>query len=921
MPPIIEEEKEVEGVAHNSNNISKNNLNNVDTTANIDNNSSNVNSNNINTSVIEMNYDDFLAVAYPLLPKNKQTFLKVLKKLCLVDKKIEKLINNKNKRRRNNSTNKEPNTTEAVNLFIKLLPEFSNQVIQIANDMKNSSNKESKDSKENYIENLDNNLSSNNFNNLNTPKKVIKDITSSNNNIPIAHKESARKAIENQISKITKHFNSNKIDIINSMIKQIWNLTIEMEKEIDKNINIISNTNNINNTFNLTQKYLVDLDTILISFSNLINCYPSMLCIILKFHKNVKKDKDLNIVTNNNIPQNKVSFISFLIRRVFYVLNFYRNCQVQENNKEPFDTLVKDKDDVLRKLGYEANSYQAALEAFRNHNIICFFMHAMCYKRRNMSSSDVFLINKCRKKIFKEIDLVFREIVANTAKFEFSTKNIILYKSSLFCIYSLTEFHDNSHVYLQTNPFEISKLLISNKENSNDILKNIVQIMKQFSLSNPFTFSLHKLTTLFLSDFIKFIRVNPKIKLGTILSKDDLDFNSSKGKLLLKTLQSGGGDIIIEADLGEFLNEDANVEDIIMQNVENDNDNAEEDNEEGDEFDQGEDEEDELDADADDDNEDEEDEGSDQAFFYSISSSANDEGDEEDDEEDDDDEDDDEDDEDDQSNDDDEPSNDEINNHGLRPIDHQGIIINDVNMDDNEEDNEDYVDDENEEEASEPDEEYIINDDHLNNEASVQFNDDNEYMNIDREETITNSEYDSEGNYVYNDNVNYRNIRENALIYGYSNHRASNGHIMSFRMGGNIPSILINNNDAANAGFFGNDAGDNQNNDDVLFFNQGLEKTAKAENSIYFDETVTFPYMVFLVNDEMFEFYRPGIYISIINKLKRKHIETLNSVFQFRYISPFDKKARRNLYFALVLQKKRLLLLILRSLLKWSLIS
>ena len=68
----------------------------------------------------------------------------------------------------------------------------------------------------------------------------------------------------------------------------MWDLTSEMEKDIDKNMIIITANDN-KSSFNLTQKYLIDLDVCLLAFANLINCYPSILSIILKYHKNQLK--------------------------------------------------------------------------------------------------------------------------------------------------------------------------------------------------------------------------------------------------------------------------------------------------------------------------------------------------------------------------------------------------------------------------------------------------------------------------------------------------------------------------------------------------------------------------------------------------------------------------------------------------------
>ena len=264
------------------------------------------------------------------------------------------------------------------------------------------------------------------------------------------------------MTKITKIFSQNNLIIINTLLNHIWHTCTETEKEIDRIYN--QPPNQIQNLSNF-RKYIIDLDSCLISFASLLHAFPSLISIVLKYHK----------------QKQKTSFINFLIRNVFFTLSFYKNAIVcpeyANSDSDVLDVLAKEKDESNKKISSTVNSHQSVMEALRNSNIVSYVMQALCYKRRNMNEDEIFLIQKSRKKILSEINTLISEI-ANKKVFDFSLvnpnmhlpKSLVQFKSCLLSLYSIAEFHDDSHVYSQYNPFEISKLVFSKEF---DIIKRM----------------------------------------------------------------------------------------------------------------------------------------------------------------------------------------------------------------------------------------------------------------------------------------------------------------------------------------------------------------------------------------------------------------------------------------------------------------
>jgi hypothetical protein len=94
--------------------------------------------------------------------------------------------------------------------------------------------------------------------------------------------------------------------------------------------------------------------------------------------------------------KNKISFITFLIKNIFPLLNHFP-CY----NNEEFNT-TKTMEESYYNM---SNNDKGILKTFRRINIIKYLIQTITYKRRNMNDNESILINECRKKILNEIKL------------------------------------------------------------------------------------------------------------------------------------------------------------------------------------------------------------------------------------------------------------------------------------------------------------------------------------------------------------------------------------------------------------------------------------------------------------------------------------------------------------------------------------
>ena len=497
--------------------------------------------NNLN---LEFNFNTFLKVMYPYITKNKEVFIKVLQKLTVVDKKITDTINNIDKTFKKKKSPKPKK--EEMTLIIRLLPEFSNDVINLYKEIKGNNE---------IIQITQDRTEKSHDRNIEKSKEKNVEQSGSKGKPHVNHTNTAEKGkrtqMENHIEKIFKQFSSTKVKLMNQLMKHTWDITNELKEKIESQIDK-------NNITVIKNDYMFSIDTMLVSFSNIIHTYPSVLSIILKYH-GVLSDK-----------KNPTSFISFLIKNVFFVMNFYNTCDKIDSKTSYF----RDNKDI-KYFGYEPNTQLSIFEAFRMHNIISHLILSLTFKRRNMNSNEIFLISKVRKKVLNELD---SELSQLTIVKSLELKNLITFKIINYILYNFTIFHENSHVYTSTNCFEIMKILLS-KDFS--IIKNIIDIMKLIDIKDNLAFHIHKLASIYLSEMTKFLKLsNTKekelLKKPQKLNLNNIKFDSNSNSYVIDQTQQRNANLVDEDMLSQEDEEGMEESDSLGEEDEN---SAEESNE------------------------------------------------------------------------------------------------------------------------------------------------------------------------------------------------------------------------------------------------------------------------------------------------------------------------------------------------------
>ena len=466
---------------------------------------------------LEINFNTFLKVMFPYIIKNKECFIKVLQRLTVIDQKITESIENIDqfKKKKKAKSKKEEKT-----LVIRLLPEFSNDVLSLYREIKGSNetlqnqekNEKCRDriqekSKEKFFEQTGSKTKSQNYNNQ-TNEKTKKGV------------------IENQIEKIFKQYSSTKVKLMNQLMKHIWDITSDLKEKIESKLDKLDITS-------LNNEYMFPIDTMLITFSNIIHTYPSVMSIILKYHCVLSE------------PKKPVSFITFLMKNVFYVMNFYNTC-----DKIDSKTSLSKENKENKYFGYEPNTQLSIFEAFRSHNIISHLILSLAFKRRNMNSNEIFLISKVRKKIMTELD---KELSYLSTIKSLELKNLISFKIINYALYNFTLFHENSHIYTSTNCFELMKILLS-KEFS--IIKNLLEIMKLIDIKDNFAFHIHKLASICLSEMTKFLKINNSdekelFKKPKKLNMNNIKYDSNSNSYIIESLPQRNANLMDEDMLSQ----------------------------------------------------------------------------------------------------------------------------------------------------------------------------------------------------------------------------------------------------------------------------------------------------------------------------------------------------------------------------------
>ena len=433
---------------------------------------------NVDSENYEINMEDFIDLCSDYIKADKNDIFEiVIKKLFIIEEK--EIVNNDNENNIEKDINKdildEDNGNKKI-YNLKLKEEYHKDIEEIKNEL-NKYNHEEKDELKLKKNKLSFSL-----------KKKESQLSRQSS------KKAKNKIIVDEIfKKFEKFWSERNKSLFYTLLKHIWKTSTLISEDIAKN-----------RTFStFSRNFIIDLDSSLAGLNCIIHIYPCYISLLLQFQ---------------NGKKHKISFIKYLIKYIFPLLNYYHYCISLpahiKNNEELVNNTTKEKKDVLRKYNNRANSFQSLLESFRYNNIITSLIHSLTYKRRNMANDEYLLVNECRKKILNEINLILNEIVIQKNNdFNFLTKidelypkNVVSYKSCIIALFAMTEFNDTSDIFTQFNPFEISNLIYSKEYN---IVKNISIILKNMKI-NEKNEIFHEMGIKYLSQLFQYIKITPK---------------------------------------------------------------------------------------------------------------------------------------------------------------------------------------------------------------------------------------------------------------------------------------------------------------------------------------------------------------------------------------------------------------------------
>ena len=655
-----------------------------------------------------------------------------------------------------------------------------------------------------------------------------------------------KNVIEEKIKKVEQLWSERNKSLFYTLLKHIWKTSTLIGEEVSKNKKYKK----------FSRNFIIDLDSSLSALNCILHSYPVYISLLLQFQ---------------NGKKHKISFIKYLIKYIFPLLNFYHYCISLpahiNSNEELENIIIKEKKDVLRNYNNRPNSFQSFFESFRNINIISSLIHTMTYRRRNMNEKENLLIKDCRKKILNEINLILSDIShQKTNEFNFLNKNddlfpksVLLYKSCIIVLFSMTEFNENSDIYSQFNPFEISNLVYSKDY---EIVKNISYILKSMKIREKNEI-FHEMGIKYLSQLFNYIKINQKQsnnKEKDKKEKTNLENENNKNNVL-KEIKKENSNMSIEVDKKEEKNKNEkddnenekkikfNKDEICIGFSENsgsigsNNDLIMEDlNDELSENEGGEEEEEE--AEENEDNEENED------------------GEEEDDD------------------------------------DEDEMMPEQILAQDNiEEDLFSLM-------RSDEDESFEDNEDMNNDLDSFGFNN----INL---EIIRNGNLNEENN----ENVNENNFNPESLInrlevvLGMNNQ--NNNNIIQEEI--NNDNIVINNINNHN-----NNINQNQmyNEENILFYNPFIDYSSpsninkspiKSGINSFYEEFITFPFLVLRskAKNNLLYFDKPNISIDIFSNLDKTIVIKTSSLFLYFYIFPFDLNFERYFHFSLIGTKEK----------------
>ena len=423
---------------------------------------------NLECENYEINFDDFTDICSDFIKtENNSIFENVTQKLFYI---VEKEIKNNESKTNDKSENQKI-------YFLRLKEEYHKEVDNIRNEINKYNHKE----KNTELKTKKSKM------NLSFRKK------DSHMSSKSSKKLKGKVLIEDKIKKMEKLWSERNKSLFYTLLKHIWKTSTLLGEDVtkDKTYKVFS------------RNFIIDLDSSLVGLNCILHSYPSYLSLILQFQ---------------NGKKHKLSFIKYMIKYIFPILNYYHYCislPAHINNNEELENItLKEKKDVIRKYNNRANSFQSFFESFRYINIITSLIHSMTYKRRNMNDNECLLINECRKKILNEINIILSDISHQKAnEFNFLNKNddlfpknVVAFKSCIISLFAMTEFNENSDIFTQFNPFEISNLLYSKDY---EIVKNISIILKNMKIREKNEI-FHEMGIKYLSQLFKFIKINQK---------------------------------------------------------------------------------------------------------------------------------------------------------------------------------------------------------------------------------------------------------------------------------------------------------------------------------------------------------------------------------------------------------------------------
>jgi hypothetical protein len=330
---------------------------------------------NIECDNYEIGIDDFtnLLIDFIKIDNNKHFENVILKLFNIIEKEIK-------------SSDKDKNTENEKKYFLRLKEEYQKEVDNIRNEL----------NKYNHHKEKNNEIKTKKTKTSFSLKKKDSHMSSKS-----SKKMKGKILIEEKIKKMEKLWSERNKSLFYTLLKHIWKTSTLIGEDVTKNKTY--------QTF--SRNYIIDLDSSLVGLNCILHSYPSFISLLLQFQ---------------NGKKHKISFIKYLIKYVFPLLNYYHYCislPAHINSNEDLENYtMKEKKDVLRKYNNRANAFQSFFESFRYINIITSLMHSITYKRRNMNDNESILINECRKKILNEIKLsdISRQ---KTNDFNFLNKN------------------------------------------------------------------------------------------------------------------------------------------------------------------------------------------------------------------------------------------------------------------------------------------------------------------------------------------------------------------------------------------------------------------------------------------------------------------------------------------------------------------